>query len=172
MVFAGNSGLISRHGIVKPAYYAFYLLHKLDREIIDMSPPYVVTKSKHGFHVLVYNISDYKKSGPGSDLEFLSDKHRYQVFHSTDTIDFHGNFRVPHGDYSIKTYIVDQEHGSPYDTWLQMGSPEPLNDETIHALLHASFLYVHYGRQSNTSQLSLEAKLRAHGILMFEIEKI
>lgn len=172
LVFAGNSGLISRHGIVKPAYYAFYLLHKLDADIIELTPPCIVTRSEKGFHVLVYNISEYKKSDPGSSLEFLSDKHRYQVFQDTDTIHFHGSFSVPHGDYSLKTYMVDQEHGSPYDTWLRMGSPEPLSDETIRALLHASFLDIHYDRQNHTSQLTLEGKVPVHGILLFEIEKI
>lgn len=172
MIFPGSSGLISRHGIVKPAYYAFYLLHKLDPDIIYLKPPCIITRSENGFHVLVYNISDYRKSGQGGQLEFLSDKRRYQVFHSTDPIAFHGSFSVPCGDYSIKTYLMDQEHGSPYDTWLRMGAPEPLNDETITALLHASFLYVHYDRQEHTDVISLEAKVKVHGILMFEIRHI
>lgn len=171
LIFPGNSGLISPQGIVKPAYYAFYLLHKLDPKILYLKPPCIVTKSRDGFHVLVYNISDYKKAGQNGQLEFLSDKHRYQMFQNSDTIAFHGSFPVPYGSYRIKTYLIDQEHGSPYDTWLSMGAPEPLSSETISALLHASFLDIHYSRQEDTDRITLGGKVKAHGVLMFEIEK-
>lgn len=169
MTFSGNSGLISRHGIVKPAYYAFYLLHKLDPEILYLKPPCIITRQKEGFHVLIYNISDYRTAPQDGRLEFLSDKHRYQAFRSTDPIAFRGSFPVPFGSYSIKTYLMDQEHGSPYDAWLAMGAPAPMNDETIQALLHASFLSIHYGQQKDTDRISLEGKVKAHGILMFEV---
>ncbi|MCI8894065.1 MAG: hypothetical protein HFI41_05335 [Lachnospiraceae bacterium] len=64
---------------------------------------------------------------------------------------------------------MDQEHGSPYDAWLAMGAPAPMNDETIQALLHASFLSIHYGQQKDTDRISLEGKVKAHGVLMFEV---
>lgn len=172
MIFAGNSGLISRQGIVKPSYYAFYLLHKLDHNIIYKKQPCIITKNKDRFHILIYNLSDYQKSKASNELEYISDKHRYQIFCNTQTLVFQGTFDVPHGNYFIKSYMLDQQHGSPYDTWLNMGAPEPLDDEVTTALLHTPYMDIHYTYQNNTEQIYLEEQIQVHGILLFEIRKI
>ena len=120
---------------------------------------------------MIYNLSNYQKTNASNELEYISDKHRYQVFSTTDNLAFRGNFQVPQGDYTIKSYMIDQEHGSPYDTWLKMGAPEPLNAEIINALCHTSYMDIHFNHQNNTDQIHLEAKIKVHGILLYEISR-
>ncbi len=171
LLFPGNQGLLTRQGIAKPAYNAFYLLHKLDADIVYFRQPCVVTRSDSGFHVLLYNLSEYEQNQRDDNLAYISDTHRYQVFRETETIVFRGIFAVRQGTYHITRYTIDREHGSFYDAWLQMGSPRNITEETGRALLHASSPHIHYSTQADTSSIVLNSEIRPHGVQLFEIRR-
>lgn len=55
-VLSGSSGLLSRHGIRKPAYYAFRFLHQLGRYQLAKTAHCIVTENGVGdIHILCFN---------------------------------------------------------------------------------------------------------------------
>ena len=173
LLFNGDQGLFTAQGIPKPAYHAFTLLHKLDQQVIASdSSSYIVTRSSHGFHVLIYNMAEYDKQAKDQLLSYITPDRRYQVFQNTNPIQFHGIFHVKKGSYTIKTYTFDRKHGSFYDTWLLMGKPETLTPEMVDVLKRNANPFLHYEQKVDTSLLTLDATIYAHGITLFEVENI
>lgn len=172
LCFPGASGLIDNHSIPKPAYNAFVLLHRLDKDILACQPPYIVTKSSRGFHILIYNLAEYDNDLKKSKLDFMSDIHRYQVFAATQPLAFHGRFTVTPGTYVIRKYTIDRDHGCSFDAWQAMGSPEMLTNEICQYLKAAAMPKFHCETRSHTETLTLEGEVAPHGVLLMEIEKM
>lgn len=171
LIFDGNAGLIDKRGIPKAAYYAFRLLHRMDRTVIAKGSQYLVTKSSLGYHVLLFNMSDYEKTMDPDVLGYISHDHRYQIFRQTNLLKFHGILHVPEGSYDIRRYTLDQEHGSVYDTWIRMGRPDPLTDDVLEYMRNFSVPDLHCSHQENTNLITLECNVNPHGVILFEIER-
>lgn len=173
LLFNGDEGLFTYQGIPKPAYHAFSLLHKLDAQVVDCDAnSYIVTRSSRGFHVLVYNMAEYDKLPKDQILSYITPDRRYQIFRNTVPIHFHGVFHVKQGSYTIKTYTFDRKHGTFYDIWLLMGKPQQLSQEMVDMLKRNSYPFMHYERKHDTSLLTLDATISAHGITLFEVKLV
>lgn len=173
LLFNGDEGLFTYQGIPKPAYHAFSLLHKLDAQVVGCDAnSYIVTRSSRGFHVLVYNMAEYDKLPKDQILSYITPDRRYQIFRNTVPIHFHGVFHVKQGSYTIKTYTFDRKHGTFYDIWLLMGKPQQLSQEMVDMLKRNSYPFMHYERKHDTSLLTLDATISAHGITLFEVKLV
>ena len=133
---------------------------------------YIVTRSSRGFHVLVYNMAEYDKLPKDQILSYITPDRRYQIFRNTVPIHFHGVFHVKQGSYTIKTYTFDRKHGTFYDIWLLMGKPQQLSQEMVDMLKRNSYPFMHYERKHDTSLLTLDATISAHGITLFEVKLV
>ena len=67
---------------------------------------------------------------------------------------------TPPGKYYIRQYILDPDHGSLLDRWLEMGHPENLNVSDMKYLSDTSQPGIVFG---NT--VSVDGKIRIHEIL-------
>lgn len=173
LLFNGDQGIFTWQGIPKPAYHAFFLLHKLDPQVVaEDNNSYIVTRSSRGIHILIYNMPEYDKLPKDQILSYITPDHRYQVFNNAVPIRFHGIFHVKRGSYTIKTYTFNRNHGSFYDIWLQMGKPEQLTAEMVEMLKRNSVPFLHYERFNDTSVIMLDETIFPHGITLFEIEMI
>ncbi len=170
--FPGNSGVFDSHSVPKPSYHAFYLYHKLDRDILGIGDSYLITRSDAGYHILIYNMAEYDKNLTQSELGYMSDAHRYNVFKPTDTIRFHGVFAVEEGMYQMKRYQLDRENGSVFDIWQKMGSPHELLEDVCKYLQQASVPALQLKTLGRIRTLTVEGEVPPHGVLLFEIERV
>jgi xylan 1,4-beta-xylosidase len=119
--FHGGFGLLNLHGIPKPIYRAFQLLHQLGDKQIEV----------HGRHDTV-EVWAIRK---GNQLTLLSVNHalpRHEI--STEQV----QIMLSNGPEPQQSYIqrIDEDHVNPRRTWLEMGSPEylsPLDVERLQA---------------------------------------
>ncbi len=107
--FHGGFGLLTSHGIPKPAYHAFRFLHELG----DVRLPVVGTTENVGaltvtrgpiLHVLFWNYAP-----PRSDFP---------------TAEVHLSVANADGPLAGTIERVDQDHANPRAAWKQMGSPQ------------------------------------------------
>ena len=125
MPFHGGFGLLTLHGIPKPAYRAFELLHDLgDRqslvdglhETVDCS----VIRKESSVTVLLTN-----HTTPGHSIE-------------TEQVELRlDNAREP---LAAKIRRIDADHANPKRLWLEMGQPEYLSGKDVERLEEASRL--------------------------------
>lgn len=122
--FHGGFGLLTIHGIRKPSWYAFALLHCLGTErlatTIDGAPSgmgAIATRSDRGVQALSWHFiqppDDTRQSEPVVTRIPLAD-----------------------GEYRLTEHLIAADHGDPLTRWHAMGRPEK-PDATQLAELHA-----------------------------------
>ena len=123
--FHGGFGLLNIHGIAKPAYRAFELLHGLGHELMPM----------RGAHPTVD--AWLVKNGARAALvltNFALPRHPIQ----TENV---GLVVSGTSSSTIATIQrIDQEHANPKHRWEQMGEPEYLSDAMVQELCGESLL--------------------------------
>ena len=119
--FHGGFGLLTLHGVAKPAYRAFELLHKVGSELIPVlgAHPTVdcwVIRDRKSIAVLLTN--------------YVQPRHAI----ATETVRVS---LVNCKAQSAQIRRIDNEHANPKRLWLAMGAPEYLNPRQV-AALHAA----------------------------------
>jgi xylan 1,4-beta-xylosidase len=154
--FHGGFGLLTLHGIPKPTYRAFELLHNLgDRqslvdglhETVDCS----VIQKESGVTVLLTN-----HTTPGHSIE-------------TEQVELRlDNAREP---LAAKIQRIDEEHANPKRLWVEMGQPEYLSSKDVERLEEASRLVDQKQSISfHDGSVLLKASLPPHAVAAITIE--
>lgn len=125
MPFHGGFGLLNLHGISKPTYRAFELLHHVGTRqwLVD------------GLHETV----DCSVIGKESSLTILLTNHTTPG-HSIETENI--DLRLDNAPPPFEAYIqrIDAEHANPKVIWEEMGQPEYLSRKDVDRLEEASCL--------------------------------
>src|SRR6266498_2841165 len=123
--FHGGFGLLNLHGIPKPVYRAFQLLHQLGEDQIEVS----------GRHDTVEVWAIRKET----QLTMLSVNHALPG-HSISNEQV--ELILSEAPEPRQSYIerIDEDHANPRKIWLQMGSPEYLRAVDVERLQAASEL--------------------------------
>jgi xylan 1,4-beta-xylosidase len=154
--FHGGFGLLNLHGIPKPTYRAFQLLHHLGteqllvdglHETIDCS----VIRKDSGLTVLLTN-----HTTPGHSIE--TERIRLRLANAPEP-------------YQANVQRIDGEHANPKLSWEEMGQPEYLTAKDVEQLQQASLLVNE--RQSLTYEdgaIFLKTELPPHAVAAITIE--
>lgn len=154
--FHGGFGLLTLHGIPKPTYRAFELLHQLGTEqlLVDGLHETVdcfVIRKDSTLTVLLTN-----HTTPGHSIE-------------TENIEVRlDNAAEPHEGHIQR---IDAEHANPQLVWQEMGQPEYLTAKDVERLQRASALVKE--RQSfsyEDGSISLKTDLPPHAVAAITIE--
>jgi xylan 1,4-beta-xylosidase len=155
--FHGGFGLLTLHGVAKPVYRAFELLHRLGTELIvpvDGLHPTVdcwVTADGPRTNVLLAN-----HALPRQEMEAVTVRLRLD------------SARAPRRAAVTR---IDDEHANPKRAWLEMGAPEYLSELQVTRLHDASQLASErLDTAFEDSTLTCELILPPHGVAMVTIE--
>ncbi len=153
--FHGGFGLLNLHGIPKPTYRAFELLHNLGTEQLPVD----------GLHETV----DCSVIPKDSALTILLTNHTTPG-HSIETEHIH--VRLDNAPKPVEAYTqrIDAAHANPKTLWQEMGQPEYLTEKDVEQLQEASRLVKE--RQSWTykdNALILKADLPPHAVAAITI---
>ena len=121
--FHGGFGLLTLHGIPKPSYRAFQLLHELGESLSLVD----------GLHETV----DCNVIQKASSVTVLLTNHTTPG-HSIETEDVH--IRLDNASETVSARIerIDEKHANAKRLWIEMGQPEFLNPKDIERLEKAS----------------------------------
>ncbi len=154
--FHGGFGLLNLHGIPKPAYRAFELLHQLGTEqlpvdgIHETVSAWAVRKD-NSLTVLLTNHALPRHSIKAEQVPLLI----------TDSAE----------PSAISIQRIDEEHANPHRIWREMGAPEYLKAIEVEQLQAASRVAPEPHRWKwKDGIVQLELTLPAHGIAAITIE--
>ena len=138
--FHGGLGLINIHGIPKPSYWGFYLLHKLGHTIIDQGEGYIVTRDQDVIQVLMYNLFyPNRKAQQNTDFSSEHEKDLYTtMFDSKPDFQFNIQLNGLSGAYRMTHYVLNRQCGGCYELWQRMGEPSDLRKDEIEYLQSVS----------------------------------
>lgn len=110
-------GLMSQHGVVRPTFNTFKLLHRLGAQRLEATGPALASKLKGGgAAVMVWNLADVAQAsgipGASSQRKVVGQAKKLRVV-----------LKGAKPGQSVRVSFVDQARGSPYPTWRALGSP-------------------------------------------------
>jgi len=171
--FHGGLGLITINGIKKPGFYAFELLAKLGDTLVDKGSGYCLTRSHGQYQLLVYNYCHFDQLYGKNELLNINSLNRYHVFAHSDELKMLFTIKgIPSGQYTIRRHVINQEHGSAFDTWLEFGAPELFNHADIEYLNGKSMPKQTVGLEDIDGEWKLICNLEPHEVQLIEISPV
>lgn len=168
----GDSGLLTRDGIKKPSFYAFYFLDFLQNRVLGKNEYAMVTANGRGNYAIVCHNSKmltYRYSMKEENEILIDDMD--SLFEEIEPIELEFTIDdIKDGDYLLKTYYINRRNGSVQDAWKDLECMETLSKEEIDYLRHNSRPNIKMKRiHVEGGKIVLSTKLLAHEIRALEL---
>ncbi len=168
----GSTGLLTRDGIRKPAYFAVEFLNRLQDYTIGKGDYGVVTTDGEDNYLAVcHNYQNPNFKNVQEDTNQVAFLEQWQIFYDVDVKKMELEIRhVQNGTYRIKKQGINQDAGSVLDEWLRMEKPEVLSREEIQYLKSICIPRCSYSSCTVTDgTLSLQLVLQPQEIQLIDI---
>lgn len=131
-LFGGN-GLVTKHGIQKPSYYAHDFLNRLGERILHRGENFIVTHGRDGaIQVLAYHCGILKQSFADAPMNRELLQYPYSAFEDANPLELRLTFsELPKGTYRFKEFSIDLEHGNVLRIWGQLNHSTHVNEDEI-----------------------------------------
>ncbi|MDD3402510.1 MAG: helix-turn-helix domain-containing protein [Hespellia sp.] len=121
-ILNGDSGMISRDGILKPSFYAYTFMNHLLPEVLYKDENSIVTTNGRGHYVIACH--NFKKLSAqyvfkDEDQITVDEIDNYVEDSEPLKLSFHLK-NVKSGAYLVKTHLVNRENGSAQDIWKRL----------------------------------------------------
>lgn len=171
--FQGGIGLFTYHGIPKSGWHALRLLRRMGNEKINASEGWMATKSGRTIQIIMCNYCHYGSLYRLRYKKLTDPQKAYEVFEKKPDLHFKIHIRgLEAGMYRVKTYLISGVHGSSFDAWMQLGTPEYLSREEIAYLHNLSVPFHQVETKELRNDFSAECRLRPHEVMLIILEAI
>lgn len=145
----------------RPAYFAMMFAKKLNGMIISQGSDYVITQNERGYHLILMNCNTVN---PYYSIEesFLQ-KLNKDILVKIKGLDV--------GEYQVRKYTFDRDHGALYTNWLSLNSKHGLDIEIINYINKSNHPKLEIFDETITSEWSFYSYLTVNAIHFFDIRK-
>ncbi|WP_238917163.1 helix-turn-helix domain-containing protein [Clostridium sp. YIM B02555] len=167
----GDMGIISANGISKPGFYAYEMLAKLGNSLIKKGDGYVITKeSSYSYQIITYNYKHFSYFYCLSEEALVNLDQYYNIFENEQKLNINITLSgVKKGRYRIKKYILNREHGSIFDEWLNMNSVYNIKKDEIDYLKQICVPKQKVFYVESIEELIVESCLSPHEVNLYDI---
>ncbi len=169
--FHGGFGLISKDGLKKPAYFAYYLLGKLGDHIIKRGQDYLMTKTGDHIQMIFCNYAYFDNLFLNGDTSALTYTDRYSIYEDKADKEIEVNISGLRGHYKVTRYTLNREYGSVYDQWVDMGAPENMTEEEINYLKGISYPKMEVAYMDLEDSYKEKLYIPVHGVELITLDK-
>ncbi len=171
ILFGGN-GLVNRNGIYKPGFHTFRFLTGLGNRMIASGPEYIMTRLGNGqLSLLVYNYAHLREDFCQNNTSYASLKNPTAVFFPMEPRDIIFTLeKLPPGNWRIRHYTINNDHGNLLNEWIRLGAPENLSRSDIDYLQAVSWPYqeMYYKETEGTLEISCHLAPQEVGLYIIE----
>ncbi|MGN1377395.1 MAG: hypothetical protein ACI4V6_03505, partial [Dorea sp.] len=173
-ILDGYCGLISYHGIRKPAFFAMDFMNRLGQYLLGQTDNMMVATNEYDDYTIVCH--NYKHLGVQYYMQDEKDIHIEKIpllFDDLSRLKITVQLNnVKNGLYYVKTRSISNKNGSIQDEWLNMGLIENLNAKDIDYLKQISMPRITIYKQVVTNNiLEISIFLDPHEIQCVHIYK-
>jgi beta-xylosidase/AraC-like DNA-binding protein len=167
----GGAGLISRHKIRKPGFFAYQFLSRLGGKLLAKGEGYIITaKSENEYVGIIFNYKYINLQFRFRDDFWRLAGNVQDLMEDTNNAVFSITLNnIQGGRYKVRQHIMNTLHGSVYDTWKKLSpNGEILESEaawlerTCEPDLHIDFI-------SCSNTFSFECELEPNEVRLLEI---
>ena len=128
-LFHGGQGIFTYNGIKKSHYFAFKMLSRLGNKLLKKGNGFFVTKQKDSIQIILYNYHHYSKLYASGELFDMTSENRYAPFPKLNILKMIiPLINLPEESYTMTETILNRQHGSSFDKWLDF-SGMPLESQ-------------------------------------------
>ncbi|MBR2188350.1 MAG: helix-turn-helix domain-containing protein [Eubacterium sp.] len=172
-VFHGGYGLFTYDGIPKAGYTAMRMIAALGEQVIDEGDGWILTGAGAAFVLLVYNYTHYTDLNCYRYKQLEVPGEAYSVFLPGEKVELQFHLGALSGDtYRITRRKLNRAHGSSFDRWLELQTPECPDQQTVRYLTEQAEPAVHMETVSCTGQLTLEVSCMPLEMELIRIEPV
>lgn len=125
----GGLGLFTVNGLPKAGYYALWLLGQLGDSFLAKGNGWYAARTQTRICIIAYHykhISNLYAMGEQFDM---TETDRYTMFEPSESLYLELELHdMEDREYSLTEYILNRNHGSLYDAWIEMGTESPVTD--------------------------------------------
>ncbi len=168
----GCGGLLSYHGIRKPAFYAVDFMNRLGNYLLGKNENIMVTMDGYdNYMIACHNYKEQDAQYHLRDERELTIENIPLVFEDHSRLNTRVQIRhVKNGSYYVKVRKINQKYGSIQDEWYQMGQLEELNTSDIKYLNNISVPHITiYKYEVENELLDIPIILEPHEIQYIHI---
>jgi len=173
-LYHGGKGLFTYNGIKKSHYYVFQMINKLGNRLIEKKDGYFITTDGSSFQIILYNYQHYSKLYASGELFDMTFENRYAPFSKPHTL----KIILPltnlfEGSYQLIETIVNKNHGSSFDKWVELGGSPIETKDDIEYLKYASIPRIQKKTlYTENNSLKIIAELEPHEVRLIELKPI
>lgn len=172
-ILNGDSGIISRDGIRKPSFYAFYFMNKLFTNVLCRNENAIITTNgRDRYMIACHNFKSLSSQYVFTEEDEIQIDELDNYVEDTNPLklDIILN-HVKDGSYMVKTYYVNKEHGSAQDIWKRMEYTKGLAREEIEYLKKSAIPSMEMKTlQVENGVLEIETVLTSQEIRLLDIQ--
>ncbi len=175
-IIFGGDGLVSRHGIQKCGYFAFWLLGKLYNTVIDRGTNHITTEGPRDTYSIICH--NYKNLSDGYCTEYFRSNKKIpdsMLFENIQPLHFQYTLTpVSPGRYVIKKYTLNAQYGNLADKIAELNHLEFAHTaEEIEYLSRVCVPQELFSvAESSNTALTLEATLAPLEVVLLLIRKV
>ncbi len=173
--FHGGLGMMTNNGIRKPVFYAYELMAKLGSRLLDRGDGYCLTQQPADdcYQLLVYHYCHYDQLYRQNDTSAIDAYNRYSVFEDKGSLELSVCLNgLADGTYRIRSYVINREHGSAYDQWVEMGSQLHITPQDVQYLNECSIPRQQVREERIDANWQLICRLAPHEVQLYELKRI
>ncbi|GHH98711.1 helix-turn-helix domain-containing protein [Neobacillus kokaensis] len=146
----------------RPAYYAMSFFNRLQGNVISKGADHVMTENETGYQIVLMN---NKIVNPYFSIEeTFSQKLMKEV-----RVTVKG---IPSGEYQIRKYVFDKDHGALYKSWRENNSKFGMDAEIIDYITHSSQPSLEVFDEMIEGEWSFYSYLTINAVHFFELRKV
>ena len=132
-VLFGGCGLLTKEGIKKPAYYAYFFINQMHKYMVQKDGNYIITTDSYDNYFIAchnyqhLNYKYYLKAEDQQDINRL-----YELYDNNQILEL--NFCLDHvknGKYKIKIYSINDTYGSVQEEWKNLSFSKQLSKSEV-----------------------------------------
>ncbi len=182
-LYHGGYGLLTYNGIPKAGYFAYQLLTMLQQEkgiVAARGEGYLVSRSEDykRIQIVLYHYCHYDMANHIDRMLSVEEQRsvdRYYGFEQKGAKSFRITLKdIPGGGIYLKrVFTINREHGSSYDTWMQLGAPEIRGEQQVGYLNNTSSFQIHYEplHITDSGEWTFSAVLDEHEVRLILIDR-
>ena len=170
--FFGNFGMYTAGGIAKPSAVVFGLLAKLGGTCVHRQEGVFITEQDGRYQILLYNYCHFDAPFCRRDTSAMSALARYAVFNDKELLVTLALAGLGGGKLRKTEWVLNREHGSAFDAWVNMGAPQyPSACEQAY-LAAAATPHCSITQIESAETLNISALLTPHEVRLIELAPI
>ncbi|AZK46145.1 helix-turn-helix domain-containing protein [Paenibacillus lentus] len=146
----------------RPAYFALMFLKRLRGEVVAQDQDYIMTRNERGYQLILMNCNVIN---PYLSIEEAFLQKLNKEIHVTIS-------GMPKGDYQVRKYVFDKNHGALYTKWRNLNSKYGMDAEIMDYIINSSRPSLEIFDESVENDWSFYSYLTSNAIHFFEIRKV